>query len=942
MTSMKSSIPTGGKFRREQVESVIRTALLMEEIRFARHAALAWLGQYPGDLPINLLYAKSLIRANLPEKALPILERICQSDPEFQEAVEALVQVETMLQHGSQPKDIHSKKPETVTPRLGWLLALGGSPDVIRDAGRGHSALRDKTLLTWSKHLAKARLALQLGDLDQAESQVHAALVEETNCPLVNATHLKILNARMKSDHASSQMLRSLAAYYHERWPETQVCTLLLAEALLDSGESDQAVVLLHEAAAKDITGQVVTRLWGKDHPYQTLWPSELEVELDLPLPASVTSALGWNRLPDRAIAPKGSPRAQPQANEESTLQPGAGRAAIPATPAISPVKPSAEQSNPNAETLRSIQAELERLGQKINRPGLAHNDGRFPVYVVMTTRQGLLKRLGEQTAAVVESELLRLVNAIQGRRDWGALLFYADDVTFLRRDKNNPAKLDRPAVRANDPWGLKLALLDLDNALKKYGERIGAVLIVGGAEIVPFHQLPNPVDDADSDVPSDNPYGTRDENYFIPEWPIGRIPDGVGQAGGKPQTLLYALSGLTARHLDLARNEARSGWYQQWWERMLTWVKRHAQLSGYVRPSFGYTAAIWRQASMSVFRPIGEPRALQVSPPETDPHSYPAGNQNGRNSTPLPAARLGYFNLHGVEDAAEWYGQRDPGSDSTLGPVGEGEDYPIAVRPSDILNSGRAPQVVFSEACYGAHIINKSTDQALSLRFLQVGTQAVVGSTCISYGSISPPLIAADFLGHAFWSFLREGVPAGEALRRAKISLAREMHNRQGYLDGEDQKTLISFVLYGDPLAIPVGLERTAKSILRPARPPAHIKTVCDLAHQETADKVPPEILEFVKNVVEQYLPGMADASLTLSHEHIGCEAASSKHQPGLPDVHSVPSVDHLETHQPFQLARQVVTLSKQVPNSAHTHRHYARLTLDARGKLVKLVVSR
>jgi hypothetical protein len=249
---------------------------------------------------------------------------------------------------------------------------------------------------------------------------------------------------------------------------------------------------------------------------------------------------------------------------------------------------------------------------------------------------------------------------------------------------------------------------------------------------------------------------------------------------------------------------------------------------------------------------------------------------------------------------------------------------------------------VVFSEACYGAHIINKSTDQALSLRFLQVGTQAVVGSTCTSYGSISPPLIAADFLGHAFWSFLREGVPAGEALRRAKISLAREMHNRQGYLDGEDQKTLISFVLYGDPLAIPVGLERTAKSILRPARPPAHIKTVCDLAHQESADQVPAEIIDFVKNVVEQYLPGMADASLTLSHEHIGCEAASPKHQPGLSGIQSETSVDHLETHQPFQLARQVVTLSKQVPNSAHTHRHYARLTLDARGKLVKLVVSR
>lgn len=942
MTSMKSSTPVAATFQREQFETILRTALLVEEIRFARHAALAWLGQFPGDLPINLLYARSLIRANLPEKALPILERVCHSDPEYQQALEALVQTETMLQSRNQIENNQIKSIGKITTHLGWLLALGGSPDVIRDAGRGHSALRDKTLLVWSKHLAKARLAMRIGDLDQAEDQVHASLVEETSCPLVNATHLKILHARIQSNYASSQMLRSLAAFYHERWPDCQVCTLMLAEALMDSGEADQGVALLHEAAAKDITGQVATRLWGKDHPYQSLWPADLAIEFELALPASVSAALGWNRLPDRAFPLKSAPPVD-SLRKESASQSNGEQTAVSATQASSPESLPDEKTNQNTETLRSVQAELDRLSQKINRPGLAHNDGRFPVYVVMTTRLGLKKRFGEQTAAVVESELLRLVNAIQGRRDWGALLFYADEVTYLRRDKNNLAKLDRPAVRANDPWGLKLALLDLDNALKKYGERIGAVLIVGGEEIVPFHRLPNPVDDADQDVPSDNPYGTRDENYFIPEWPIGRIPDGFGKAEDKPQTLLYALSGLTARHQDLARNESRDNWFRQWWDRLNTWIKRQAHLSSYIRPSFGYTAAIWRQASMSVFRPIGEPRAMHISPPETDAHPGLLGNHNGRNGSPLPAARLGYFNLHGVEDAAEWYGQRDAGSDHLPGPVGEGDDYPIAVRPSDVLNSGRAPQVVFSEACYGAHIFNKSTDQALSLKFLQVGTQAVIGSTCVSYGSISPPLIAADFLGHAFWSFLREGVPAGEALRRAKISLAREMHNRQGYLDGEDQKTLISFVLYGDPLAIPVGLERAAKSVLRPARPPAHIKTVCDLAHQEPAgENIPPEIVEFVKNVVEQYLPGMANASLTLSHEHIGCQAATPKRQSGLPACQFSPPVDHLETHQPFQLARQVVTLSKQVPNSAHTHRHYARLTLDAKGKLVKLVVSR
>ncbi len=86
-------------------------------------------------------------------------------------------------------------------------------------------------------------------------------------------------------------------------------------------------------------------------------------------------------------------------------------------------------------------------------------------------------------------------------------------------------------------------------------------------------------------------------------------------------------------------------------------------------------------------------------------------------------------------------------------------------------MNSGRAPQVVFSEACYGANIVNKTIDEAMSLKFIQAGTHAMAGSTCTSYGSISPPLIAADFLGHAFWSNVKEGLPAGEALRRAKIS---------------------------------------------------------------------------------------------------------------------------------------------------------------------------
>jgi hypothetical protein len=272
-----------------------------------------------------------------------------------------------------------------------------------------------------------------------------------------------------------------------------------------------------------------------------------------------------------------------------------------------------------------------------------------------------------------------------------------------------------------------------------------------------------------------------------------------------------------------------------------------------------------------------------------------------------------------------------------------ESEDYPVAIRPADVLNSGRAPQIVFSEACYGAHIINKSADEALALKFIQVGTQAMVGSTCISYGSISPPLIAGEFLGHTFWSNLREGLPAGEALRRAKIALAREMHTRQGYLDGEDQKTLISFVLYGDPLAVPVGMETSAKSVLRAARAPMNLKTVCDLSHEEdAAEPVPQEIISFVKGVVEQYLPGMQGANLTMSLEHLDCESNHPERQTKASAPRNISRKDPPAARQHFQLARKVITLSKDVPQPTHIHHHYARLTLDAQGKLVKLVVSR
>jgi hypothetical protein len=259
----------------------------------------------------------------------------------------------------------------------------------------------------------------------------------------------------------------------------------------------------------------------------------------------------------------------------------------------------------------------------------------------------------------------------------------------------------------------------------------------------------------------------------------------------------------------------------------------------------------------------------------------------------------------------------------------------------------------VFSEACYGLHIYGRDVDQAISLKFLEKGSLAVVGSTCMAYGSIDAPLVAADLLGHAFWKFFQDGLPAGEALRQAKIHLAKVMNDRQGYLDGEDQKTIISFVLYGDPLAFGENYRKQSKSIWRTLDALPRVTAVSDRSRQsDVTEDIPAEVAASVKQVVAQYLPGMTNAQMVYSIQRAKGESPAHSHPSGgagknwqtangakLSSTHPSSAASHPETGAHV---RRLVTLSKQTPNTHGVHAQVAKLTLDEAGKLVKLVVSR
>jgi hypothetical protein len=330
---------------------------------------------------------------------------------------------------------------------------------------------------------------------------------------------------------------------------------------------------------------------------------------------------------------------------------------------------------------------------------------------------------------------------------------------------------------------------------------------------------------------------------------------------------------------------------------------------------SFGYTASIWRRASLEVFSRIGSTRNLRISPPVTSREF---------NSLALGPSSYGYFNLHGIADGPAWYGQRDPTFPADY------PDFPIALAPEDVGAQGFVPEVVLTEACYGALIDGKTADTALALKFLSSGAQMVIGSTSIAYGGLNTSLEAADLLASFFWQELIGGSSGGRALQRAKLAFAKHLDERQGYLDGEDQKTLISFVFYGDPslsapasVLRPVRLKRASKTWqeLTSLPPTVYTKT----GEGETIASLPEELVSKVRARVSGYLPGMEQASLEVARQRayeVGDWRSGAK---------TVRSTD-----------RMVFTLKKSSQVAGATHDQLVKVTVDDDGQMLKLAVSK
>lgn len=818
---------------RHDVFFLIESSLAANRGDYARALAQAWLAKWPGDISARFYLAKAFALDARAEEAARELTTLTAVDFEQAEAYRLLGQLRD------------------------WPTAYA-----IAHVLDGAALPNEMPAPAWLESARQAVVALNSGQYQTACQFAETTLLDNGAPPMIS---LVLVKAHWLAGDVNLTL--PLAEGFHERWPKGVAFMLCLAEGLFRLGQPHRAVELLHRASALDPAGDVVSRYWGAAHPYLNLWPQPISIALPGPIPIEVANLMGLNRLVGANSASQNPDPQVPSSKSKDSRQ---------------TTKLYAPQSNSDfkSEELRDIQAQLSAVASKLGQARYY----RRPVHVILYSKNLLFAKFGPQGSAEVLELIEELGRATAKHRGLPIVLLAPDDESTL-------ASFGLDKVQPTNPWAIKMMLHDIDRQLTRRGRAIGSLLIVGGDDLLPFHRLPNPTDDVDDDVPSDNPYGSTDDNYFIPEWPVGRLPSPCGR---DLAPLCQLLRNTIAAHRATAPNGS-------WLRRLLARVK-FWKPSQFDKPSaIGYAANIWKEASREVFEPIGSADELHTSPP-----------LSAEDAPDAHKLEFSYFNLHGVEDGADWFGQRDV-ADGLDGPT-----FPVALRPADVLGDGKAPapKVVFTEACYGANILEKTVpDAAMCLRFLQSGTQALVGSTKISYGSVGAPLIGADLLGRLFWESLLMGLPAGEALRRAKLYLAQTMHKRQNFLDGEDQKSLISFVLYGDPLLM--GMKAQSKMHLTKELPSVETKAMT--YESGLRDEFKPETISEIKSMVARYLPGAESAEVRLSRPLTPLTAKGNT----------------LPTHRVYTLTHTIRLNARPLPA-------FARITVNKSGKVMKVALSK
>ncbi len=606
-----------------------------------------------------------------------------------------------------------------------------------------------------------------------------------------------------------------------------------------------RAALYEHDAAAQrrcaeyDPDGRLTRRFFAPESPPWTLppplavrWSEEFDPVLPyLDSPAAQHVPPSTSNGHTHATQPMAAPKRLPETSAPPTLATEeSNRQATAPHPPVGHRRIVQPEGAADPEVKNFI-ATTERVRQRLidagtaPKPLLPYADGHAFTQVVLSSRTALQRRFGADGFTALDRRLQQYAMALR-RRGVMTHICYCDDEASLRLDEGIAA-----APAPAEAGTLRDILRTLAGALSARGRTLGAALLVGGDEIVPFHRLPNPLPDDDVVVLSDNPYATDDPAYVAPQRMVARLPDGNSS---DPSLLFAQLDRMTAYHYGSRPQTHRS--------RQFLGRHRASNTPELGIWSAGYCAEIWQEVSRAVLDTLTADAPLTSSPPHL---------AETLDLRALRNRRLLYLNLHGAAGLPNFYGQPDavwPGAATQL---------PVALRPDQIDTDVADGALILSEACYGAELIGRTVDTSIPLRALAHGALAVVGATVNAYGTMTDPLIGADLLFHHMMKHLARGEPIGRALHQARLDFAQEMYRRQGFLDDVDIKTLIEFVLLGDLWGAlydadlepkPWQFDRTIVALERMPKPRARV--VLDEA------EAPRDALQRARAVLRRVLP--------------------------------------------------------------------------------------
>jgi Peptidase family C25 len=319
-------------------------------------------------------------------------------------------------------------------------------------------------------------------------------------------------------------------------------------------------------------------------------------------------------------------------------------------------------------------------------------------------------------------------------------------------------------------------------------------IVLLGSGDVVPLFDVTNPTlsrnGDTDPTVPTDNPYASsqafdkkKRASYLVPNRVLGRIPDLPGS--NEPEWLL--------EYLAVAA---------EWKSRSPTSYARDLLVC----------CDTWKQSGKECVEYLSRKAATLMTCP-------PCGDSS-RKLKGRRAALLQMIKCHGAPSDSWFYGQR-------------GYDYPEVMRSTSLRKRTRKATVVGSMCCFGANIFDPLDPAAqhpgeppISSVYLRQGAFGFLGSTCTAWVGLDS-MLCSDWIVAAFLKSVLAGASLGRATLEARQNLARWSQQQGDQVDSADEKTLIQFMLLGDPSIHPVKEPEPtslATAVLLGTAPPASV----------------------------------------------------------------------------------------------------------------------